>query len=94
LGKIFVETPCTQGLHTCQAQIFQQEEISILMFVDPCIKVNSHRNGQQDATVYQNLLFHVYMKLNMFRATHRPSAVKQIEIFIHTEIATKIQQFI
>jgi len=23
--------------------------------------------------VYQNLLFHVYMKLNMFRATHRPS---------------------
>jgi len=23
--------------------------------------------------VYQNLLLHVYMKLNMFRATHRPS---------------------
>jgi len=22
---------------------------------------------------YQNLLFHIYMKLNMFRATHRPS---------------------
>jgi hypothetical protein len=29
---------------------------------------------QQDATVYQNLLFHVYMKLNMFRTTHRPSS--------------------
>ena len=23
--------------------------------------------------MYQNLLFHIYMKLNMFRATHRPS---------------------
>jgi len=28
---------------------------------------------QQDATVYQNL-FHIYMKLNMFRATHRSSS--------------------
>ena len=34
----------------------------------------SYRRIQQDATVYQNLLFHVYMKLNMFRATHRPSS--------------------
>jgi len=33
---------------------------------------NSYRNSQQDATVYENLLFHVYMKLNMFRATNRP----------------------
>jgi hypothetical protein len=31
-------------------------------------------NFQQDATVYQNLLFHIYMKLNMFWATHRPSS--------------------
>jgi len=38
---------------------------------------NSYRNSQQDATVYQNLLFHVYMKLNMFRATHRPSSRAQ-----------------
>jgi hypothetical protein len=29
---------------------------------------------QQDTTVYQNLLFHIYIKLNMFRATHRPSS--------------------
>jgi len=43
------------------------------MFVDPCIIVNSNWNSQQDVTVYQNLLFHVYMKLNMFRATHHPS---------------------
>jgi len=32
-----------------------------------------HIKIQQDATVYQNL-FHIYMKLNMFRATHRPSS--------------------
>ena len=38
---------------------------------------NSYRNSQQDATVYQNLLFNVYMKLNMFRATHRPSSGAQ-----------------
>jgi hypothetical protein len=24
--------------------------------------------------MYQNLLFRIYMKLNMFRATHRPSS--------------------
>jgi hypothetical protein len=36
---------------------------------------NSYRNSQRDATVYQNfLLFHVYIKINMFRATHRPSS--------------------
>jgi len=33
---------------------------------------NSYRNSKQDATGHQNLLFHVYMNLNMFRATHRP----------------------
>jgi hypothetical protein len=38
---------------------------------------NSYRNSQQDATVYQNLLFDVYMKLNMFRATHHPSSGAQ-----------------
>jgi len=35
---------------------------------------DSYKKIQQDATVYQNLLFHIYMKLNMFRATHRPSS--------------------
>jgi len=38
------------------------------------ILCNSYRKIQQDATVYQNLLFHIYLKLNMFRATHRPSS--------------------
>ena len=37
------------------------------------LKNNSYRKIQEDATVYQNLLFHIYMKLSMFRATHRPS---------------------
>ena len=38
------------------------------------VSVTSYRNSQQDATVYQNLLFHVYVKLNTFPATHRPSS--------------------
>jgi len=39
---------------------------------------NSHGNSQRDATVYQNfLLFHVYIKLNMFRATRRLSSRAQ-----------------
>jgi hypothetical protein len=32
----------------------------------------SYRKIQQDATLYQNLLFHIYMKLNMFWVTHHP----------------------
>jgi hypothetical protein len=35
---------------------------------------NSYRKIKQNATVHQNLLFRIYMKLNMFRATHRPSS--------------------
>ena len=35
-------------------------------------RIHSYRKIQQDATVYQNLLFYIYMKLDMFRATHRP----------------------
>ena len=67
-----------------------------LMFMDPCIIV--YRNSQQDATAYQNLLFHVYMKLHMFRATHRPSSGAQNcttslwfcirERLLHVEVAS------
>jgi hypothetical protein len=39
-----------------------------------CRHNNSYRKIQRDATVYQNLLFHIYKKLNMFRATHGPSS--------------------
>jgi len=41
------------------------------------LKYRSYRNNQQDATVYQNLLFFVNMMLNMFRATHRSSSGAQ-----------------
>jgi len=33
-----------------------------------------HKENPKDATVYQNILFHIYMKLNMFRATHLSSS--------------------
>jgi hypothetical protein len=36
--------------------------------------IDSYRKIQQDATVYPNLLFHIYMKLNLFRATYRSSS--------------------
>jgi hypothetical protein len=36
--------------------------------------MKSCRKIQQDATLYQNLLFHICMKLSMFRATHHPSS--------------------
>jgi len=32
--------------------------------------------------MYQILLFHIYMKLNIFRATHRP---KHVELHINME---------
>jgi len=38
------------------------------MFVDPCIIVQFKKKIQQDATnVSEFLLFHIYIKLNMFR---------------------------
>jgi len=37
-----------------------------------------HKEIQQDATVYQNLLFHIYMKLNMFRAT--PPVIRSLKL--------------
>jgi hypothetical protein len=33
---------------------------------------NSYSTIQQDEIVFQNLLFHIYVKLNMFWATHHP----------------------
>jgi len=44
------------------------------MNCDVTISDKSYRKIQQDATMYENLLFHIYMKLSMFRATHRPSS--------------------
>jgi len=60
------------------------------------------RNSQQDTTVYQNLLFRIYMKLNMFRATHRPSSGAQnctsslwfciLEMLLDTEFSGRCQR--
>jgi hypothetical protein len=50
------------------------EMINFIWFISGRGERNSYRKIQQDATVYQNLLFHIYMNLNMFRATHRPSS--------------------
>jgi hypothetical protein len=34
-------------------------------------------DAQQDAKVYQKLLFHIYIKLNIFWTTYRPSSGAQ-----------------
>jgi len=57
----------TKGLY------FLSAHISKVIFWK-CLINNSHINSQQDATVHQNLLFHVYIKFHMFRATHRPTS--------------------
>ena len=55
-----------------------ETEFTNLVFMNPCIIYNSYRNSQRDVTVYQNFsLFRVYIRLNVFRATHRPSSGAQ-----------------
>jgi len=41
----------------------------------------SFRNNQQDATMYQNLLFQRFLLLNMYRATHRSSSGAKKPVF-------------
>ena len=49
--------------------------VMYLTFVDPCIIVQVvKKNPTRCNSVSKFLLFHIYMKLNMFRATHRPSS--------------------
>jgi hypothetical protein len=46
-----------------------------LMFVDPCIIVQFiKKNPTRCNSVSKFLLFQIYIKLSMFRATHRPSS--------------------
>ena len=55
------------SFHFAQNVTGKQITVQIcLIFVDPCIIVQFTQKMQQDATVYKNLLFHIYMKLNMF----------------------------
>jgi len=46
----------------------------MLMFVDPCIIVYSFKKSNKMQQCIKIFLFHIYMKLNMFRATHHPSS--------------------
>jgi hypothetical protein len=63
--------------NTDNAEGTSHEDRQTFLHASKVLNNNSYRNSQQDATVYQNLLFHVYMKHNMFRATHRPSSGAQ-----------------
>jgi hypothetical protein len=45
-----------------------------LFYIKKTEAIIQQKKIQQHATVYQNLLFHIYMKLHMFRATRRPSS--------------------
>jgi hypothetical protein len=52
----------------------QRDSIMNSMFVDPCIVVyNSYRKSNKMPQLIK-ILFHIYTKLNMFRAKHRPSS--------------------
>jgi hypothetical protein len=44
------------------------------LLVDSWIWNKAYRKTQYDATDYQNLLLHIYIKLNMFWATQHPSS--------------------
>jgi len=35
---------------------------------------HTEKTNKMQQAAHQNLLFHIYMKFNMFRATHRPSS--------------------
>jgi hypothetical protein len=45
-----------------------------LTFVDPCIIVYNSQRKPNKVQECIKILFHIYMKLNMFRATHHPSS--------------------
>jgi len=57
-----------------ESQLIQKLKENTHTYKIISLTYNSQRKIQQDATVYQNLLFHIYEKLNMFRAKHRPSS--------------------
>ena len=44
------------------------------MFVDTCIIVQFVKKSNNMQQYIKILLLHIYMKLNMFWATHRPSS--------------------
>jgi hypothetical protein len=62
LATMTVKCFISLGSLACQTQLYNNKQC------------NSYRNIKHDAKVYQNLSLHVYVKLNTFRATHRPSS--------------------
>jgi hypothetical protein len=60
------------------AKLIMESRVSSFFFFSPGLQhqKNSQRKSN-NTTVYQNFLFHIYMKLNVFRATHRPSSEAQ-----------------
>ena len=67
-----------RNLHVTKSLYQSKKKKQWLHSRDVCTRhlVNSYscRNSQRDATANQNfLLFRVYIRLNVFRATHRPS---------------------
>jgi len=72
------------SVHHCiiHTEIANKMQHNFFIITNLCIKLviikklyyDAWPTKYQDATVYQNLLFHVYMKLNVFRAPHRPSS--------------------
>jgi hypothetical protein len=64
----FLESKCIVAVLVVAAtgsfKVIFDEICRLNMTDSDIITCKSYRNSQQDATVYQNLLFHVYMKLS------------------------------
>jgi hypothetical protein len=50
-----------------------------LMFVDPCIIVQSIRKIQQDATMYQNFIF-LYLYKAQYVSDHTPPIIRSLKL--------------
>ena len=65
---------CEAPLHKTDFMV-KTHQIQCLMFVDPCIIVQFiKKNPTRCNNVSKFLLFHIYVKLDVFRATRRPSS--------------------
>jgi len=75
LGVLFLEVK--QPGHVADISPHLMLRLRMNEAIPQLLLISSCKNSQQDATVYQNLLFYVYIKLNMFWAAHRPSSGAQ-----------------
>jgi hypothetical protein len=69
----------TLGILPVEGLLFEKFHVIFIVFLCPCYI--SHSMHKEDPTRCNNvsefLLFHIYVKLNMFRGTHRPSSGAQ-----------------